>query len=102
MEHLEEDELRANVYEAHELGRFLYWYMVELSRPPMPEKYQVVLSDLITLGIDRWLERIPWETWSQDTDALVRRAEANAIQQRLEGPEPDIDAWREEQSERED
>ncbi len=102
MRQLDEDELRADAQEAHELGGFLYWYMVELSRPPMPEKFQVIVRDLLTVGVQRWLERTPWETWSHDWDALARRAQAERIQQSLDGPEPDIDLWLEEQSERED
>jgi len=95
-------ELRADSNEAHELGGFLYWYMVELSRPPLPEKHQLILSDLMSLGVQRWLERTPWEIWSTDTDASARRTLAAKIQSSLEGPDPDMNAWRKERNERED
>tara|TARA_R110000751_G_scaffold218311_1_gene321249 strand:- start:1862 stop:2155 length:294 start_codon:yes stop_codon:yes gene_type:complete len=95
-------ELRADEREAHELGGFLYWYMIELSRPPMPEKFQVIVRDLITVGVQRWLEAAPYSVWEQDWDSLARRGQAALIQQALDGPEPDLDSWREEQSEKED
>ena len=88
--------LRADEYEAYELGGFLYWYMTELSRPPMPEKYQVILKDLITVGVQRWVDQAPYELWSLDSDSLARRTESVAIMRRMEDfSEPDLDTWRE-------
>ena len=76
-------ELRANEREAHELGGFLYWYMIELSRPPMPEKYQVILRDLLTVGVQRWLEYTPYDSWGKDWDALARHVQATGIQEHM-------------------